>query len=340
MINKTDLNRPRPKWAVKEEREQLALSSMQDIQPKATEWLWKDRIPLGEISSIDGDPASNKSSLVLDLAARVSMGSAMPDGSPGVHGEVLLILGEDSIAKTVRKRLEAAKANLNNILVPQEPWRLDRDLRKIEEAICRTAVKLVIIDPLMTFLGADANNDQKVRSVLTPLQTVVDKTNCAVVFVRHLNKKSGGSVMYRAGGSIGIVAAIRSSFLVARHPSDPDLRVMAHYKSNLGPLTQSLLFEPVDCDGSPTICWRGECELTAADLTSKPTQNSSRLSEAMSFLKEQLVGEPVEQGELKRRALEKQISFRTLERAKEVLGVVSVRQGFGPGSCSCWYMPK
>ncbi len=37
------------------------------------------------------------------------MGSAMPDGSPGVHGEVLLILGEDSIAKTVRKRLEAAR---------------------------------------------------------------------------------------------------------------------------------------------------------------------------------------------------------------------------------------
>ncbi len=106
MINKTDLTRPRPKWAVIEEREQLALSSMQDIQPKATEWLWEDRIPLGEISSIDGDPASNKSSLVLDLAARVSTGSSMPDETPGVYGEVLLILGEDSIAKTVRKRLE------------------------------------------------------------------------------------------------------------------------------------------------------------------------------------------------------------------------------------------
>jgi hypothetical protein len=82
------------------------------IEPRPVEWLWRDRIPLGELTLVDGDPGTNKSSVTLELAARVSTGREMPDGTPGLAGTVLLIVGEDSIPKTLRQRLQAAGADL------------------------------------------------------------------------------------------------------------------------------------------------------------------------------------------------------------------------------------
>ena len=336
---------PRPKWGnnttppVKLSIHLAGFSTLAEVESRPTEWLWKDRIPLGEITSIEGDPGSSKSSLTLDLAARVTTAASMPDGSEGVDGNVLLILGEDSLAKTVRKRLEVAGADLKRITTPNNQLTLGKDLAKIEEVICRTSCRLVVIDPLMAFLGVDSGSDQKVRTVMTPLQAIADKTNCAVVLVRHLTKKGGGPVMYRAGGSIGIAAAIRSGFLVARHPQNSALRVLAHYKSNLSALATSLMFEPVDVSGAPVLEWRGECELTAAELAATPSQQTPRLSEAMSFLVEQLSDGAVEQNKLKQKAVLAGIAVRTMEKAKELLQLVSTRKGFGPGSVCYWALP-
>ena len=47
---------------------------LSEIPPKDTDWLWEYRIPLGEISVVDGDPSTNKSSYTLELASRVSTG--------------------------------------------------------------------------------------------------------------------------------------------------------------------------------------------------------------------------------------------------------------------------
>ncbi len=69
-----------------------------EIEPKSSEWLWPLRVPLGELTIIDGDPGTNKSSLTIDLAARVSTGKKMPDETPGPRGGVLLLVAEDSVS--------------------------------------------------------------------------------------------------------------------------------------------------------------------------------------------------------------------------------------------------
>ncbi len=312
---------------------------LSDIQPKATEWLWPGRIPLGELTVFDGDPATNKSSVLLDLAARVSTGRGMADEISGVEGGVLLLLGEDSIAKTVRRRLEVAEADLTRIAVLDKPVLLPLNNEELVEAAVQVKAKLIIIDPLMAFLKADSNSDQKVRTALSPLAAIAEKTNVAIVMVRHLNKGGGRHSLYRGSGSIGIIAATRSGLMIGRSPDDPNLRVLCHVKNNLGRLAPSLLFEPVDVDGVPQIEWRGECDYTADDLLTSPKQNAARLAEAMMFLTEALSEGPVEQRIIKQQAVVGGMAYRTVERAKEVLGVVSEREGWGPGSRCLWQLP-
>ena len=43
------------------------------------DWLWPNRIPIGKLTLIAGYPSSGKTSIALDIAARVSRGAAAPD---------------------------------------------------------------------------------------------------------------------------------------------------------------------------------------------------------------------------------------------------------------------
>lgn len=311
---------------------------LSSVEPKSVEWLWQDRIPLGEVTIFDGDPATNKSSFTLDIAARVSIGREMPDGSPGVRGGVVLIQAEDSLNKTVPLRAQAAGADLGRIAVIEEATIPD-DLSKIEKTVMAVNAKLIIIDPLMCFIDANANKEQAIRRALAPLRKLADRHNIAIAVVRHLNKSGGSNALYRGGGSIAIAATVRSGFLIGPSPDDEYLRVLAQYKSNLGPKAPSLLFEPVGADGGFRIEWRGECAYNAADLLTKPKNTRSATDSAVELLLESLADGPVEANEIRKQAVAVGISLRTLERAKSELEVVSKRQGFGPGSKIFWALP-
>ena len=84
-----------------------------DVEETAVEWLWPGRIPLGELTIVEGDPGVNKSSVCCDLAARLTRGIAMPNttaqGRPR-KGGVIFLIGEDSVPQTVIPRLQAAGA--------------------------------------------------------------------------------------------------------------------------------------------------------------------------------------------------------------------------------------
>lgn len=309
------------------------------VKTQPIKWLWQDRIPLGELTIIDGDPGCNKSGLTLDLAARVSTGREMPDGSPGLHGGVVLIQAEDSLTKTVPLRATAAGADLDRIAVPDKV-NIPKDLTRIERTVVAVKAKLIIIDPLMCFVDANANKEQAVRGALTPLRNFADSNDLAVVVVRHLNKSGGRNALYRGGGSIGITATVRSEFLVAPSPDDEHLRVLAHVKSNLAPKAPSLVFEPVGVDGGFRIEWRGESDYTAADLLTKPKDTRPALDTAVAILLKALADGPVEAIEVQQRATSAGISLRTFERAKKELGVMTYRKGNGRHRPWFWQLPE
>src|SRR5262249_10252481 len=151
-----------------------------DLEPLPIEWLWTGRIPLGEITILDGDPGLGKSTMVLDLAARLSRGRGMPDGASvtSPSGTVVLTC-EDDLERVVLPRLKEADADLIQVATvgcrDQDGVRditiSHEGLGHVAEAVRRVGARLVVIDPLVAYLPSDVNTyrDQDVRRALLPL---------------------------------------------------------------------------------------------------------------------------------------------------------------------------
>jgi hypothetical protein len=332
-----------------------------EIEQTRVRWLWEGRIPLGAITLLDGDPGLGKSLLTIDLAARVSTGREMPDGTPGVDGGVVLLSAEDDLAATVRPRLAVAWADLErvellrgaNVYVTatgqtlQRPLLLPLDIPRLEEMIQQVGARLVVIDPLMAYLDMKVNSwrDQDVRTALAPLASLAERTGAAILILRHLNKATGTSALYRGGGSIGIVAAARSALLVAKHPDDPDHeRVLTATKSNLGPPLPSMRYciTASEKDESiPFVEWRGECAVSAeqalaASQAGGDAIHPSKMDEALRWLHAALANGPRLGREVEHAARAAGISDATLRRARGQLGVHIQRRGYGAELYTWW----
>jgi putative DNA primase/helicase len=320
------------------------------LTPAAVEFLWQPWLPANKLCLLDGDPGQGKSFVTLDLAARLSRGDAWPDGQPGPGRPLntLLVSCEDGVRDTVLPRLLALGADVRYVhgyqgrLKGGHPVRvpvLPDDLPVLEAIIKATSSRLVVIDPLMAFLAASVNSisDQSVRAVLTPLAVLAERTGATFLFVRHLNKTGGKAAVYRGGGSIGIIAAMRSGMLIARHPHDRDQRVLAMVKCNLGPEPRSLAFRlrPTD-GGETTVGWDGEVDLHANDLVGDVKQ----AVDPRAWLRQALAGGPRPAKELYAEAAEAGVSERTLERAKQALAVVSLQRGHKKDKVWYWALPE
>jgi RecA-family ATPase len=83
------------------------------IEP--VEWLVPGWIPLGVLTVLDGDPGLGKSTLLIDIAARVTSHGMLFNNQQGPIGTVILMSAEDPAENTIRPRLEAAGAYVERI---------------------------------------------------------------------------------------------------------------------------------------------------------------------------------------------------------------------------------
>ncbi len=341
-----------PGWTAK-------ITRLSDVQPERVAWLWPGYIPLGKLAVIDGDPGMGKSTLFFDVAARVSTGSPMPDDSySDVRGAagVVILSAEDGLADTVRPRLDAAGADVSRIVALDAMESGDRergvtlaDLDGIEAAIMQADAKLVIIDPLMAYLGGETNSyrDQDVRGVLAPLARLAEKHGVAIVIVRHLSKGGQSNVLYRGGGSIGIIGAVRSGLMVGYDPEDPEgpRRILAVSKSNLAAFPPAMAYHMEEAgNGTARIVWEGTTHHTAAAITATMQQDDgeerTERDEAADAIRAALAdGRRVQKDVLKEVREITGCSDSTIQRARRRLGVKSDREGFGPGSQVYWRLP-
>ena len=325
---------------------------LSEVRAQPIAWLWPARVPLGKITVLDGDPGLGKSTITLDIAARVSNGGAMPDGSPGVGGGVVLLTAEDGLADTVAPRLMVAGADLDRVLAlehvgtgrSRRPVVLPDDLGAIAEAIDRVSAVLVVIDPLMAFLATavDSHRDQDIRWVLARLAELAGGTGAAILLVRHLNKTSVGNPLYRGTGSIGIVGAARSGMVVGRDPDDDTRCVLAMSKANLAKKARSLAYrvEGVRVAGIgevPRIDWLGPVEVDAAELLQAPRgDRGAPRRDAAEWLWRNLTDGPVPVVALAEKARQDGLSWRTIRRAAEMLEVRKRRRGAPGDPAAAW----
>jgi hypothetical protein len=315
------------------------------IQARAVEWLWRPWIPLGALTLLDGDPGLGKSTIAVDLAARVSVGYAMPPdyGNATDPADVLILSAEDDPHTTIRPRLDAAGADLARVHTltamrvgnAERPPVLPYDLSAIAGMIRAKGIRLVIVDSFMAFLDSkiDSHRDQDVRRCLHQLKLLAERTLSAILIIRHLNKLMGGSALYRGGGSIGIIGAVRAALIVGHNPANPEQGVLAPVKCNLAKKPPALLYahQPVGRDVS-RIGWLGETNLTANDILDHPggSQKQSTAHECAAAIREILGSGVMESGELDAQLRERGYTLNAIREGRRQAGVKVNRVGFGP----------
>lgn len=166
----------------------------QGWKPEEVKWLWRPYIPRGKLTLSEGDPGIGKSWKALALATAVSNGRGLPGETRQREPEtVLLLTAEDGLADTIRPRLDALGADVERVHAIYGYAVLDDEgLAELERHISDVNPALVIIDPLVAYMGAgiDINKANQVRSITAKLATLAEKHGAAILAVRHLTKGS------------------------------------------------------------------------------------------------------------------------------------------------------
>ena len=302
--------------------QELNIIKMSEIQSEEIEWLWYPFIPYGKLTIIQGDPGDGKTTLALNIAAKLSRGESL-DEEMKISEPINIIYqtAEDGLADTVKPRLELADADCERILVIDESSEaLSMADERLEEAIKLTNAKLLILDPIQAYLGAgtDINRANEARDMTKKLGALAEKYKCAVLLIGHMNKASGTKASYRGIGSIDFFAVARSVLLVGRIEGEESLRAVVQIKNNLAAFGNSKAFELSE-EG---FRWIGDYDISADEVLGGIAPKANKLDQAKRLLLELAEGtNRMQSKDIFEIAKEEEISKRTLENAKRELNI-------------------
>ena len=323
--------------------------NMESVKVEQIEWLLYPFIPFGKVTIIQGDPGEGKTTMVLQIIAKLTRGEpillnkksqkeAQQDSEENLKQEVLsqdnpiqpvnviYQTAEDGLGDTIKPRLLAAGADCSRVLViddREQPLTM-LDVR-LEEAIMQTKARMVVLDPIQGFLGTDVDMHRanEIRPLMKRMAVLAEKYHCAIILIGHMNKNSNGKSSYRGLGSIDFQAAARSVLIVGRLKDEPATRVMCHVKSSLAPEGKSVAFR---LDKETGFQWIGEYDISADDLLSGDARGQkSRI--AKEFLLDILADGGMAQKKIEEEASKQGIKKKTLRNAKQELEIDSVKRG-------------
>ena len=302
--------------------ETVKIIRMSDVELTPVEWLWKPYLPFGKLSVLQGNPGEGKTYFAMHLAAACTNGKLLPNMERMEPFNVIYQTAEDGLGDTVKPRLIEASADLDRVLVIDDSdVQLTLSDERIEKAIIENNARLVIIDPIQAYLGADVdmNRANEVRPIFMRLGQVAQRTGCAILLIGHLNKAAGMQSLQRGLGSIDIAAAVRSVMFIGKLKHDPTMRILTHEKSSLAPPGVSLAFSLGDEGG---FRWVGEYDITADEMLSGiEPQRETKTQQAKDLICALLAGgKQVFSEDIDKAALERGIPGRTVRDAKRELG--------------------
>lgn len=300
----------------------LKIIKMSDVQLQEIEWLWYPFIPYGKLTIIQGDPGDGKTTLVLNIAAKLSKGEGLDEKMQIAEPiNIIYQTAEDGLADTVKPRLELAGADCEKIMVIDES---DKSLsmidERLEEAIVKTGARLLILDPIQAYLGGgmDMNRANEARDMTKKLGALAEKTKCAIILIGHMNKAAGNKAAYRGMGSIDFFAVARSVLLVGRIEGEANTRAVVQIKNNLAAFGHAKAFELSESG----FQWLGDYEITVDEVLGGIAPKANKMEQAKKILRELAETQnTVQSNEVFELAEEHGISKRTMENAKKELGI-------------------
>lgn len=333
----------------------IRLTQASSIKPRPVRWLWRDRIPVGEITVTPGRGGIGKSTFHAWLIAQITTGRLDGVHSPNPR-PCIIAATEDSWQYTIIPRLIAAGADLNLVARvdvvtetgAEAALTLPADLSMLHAEITRTGVVLVSVDPLMSTINAslDTDRDRPVREVLDPLAVMAHDSGVVVLGNCHFNKSRGNDPLTLIMGSAAFGNVPRAALGFARDDDDqqPDSCVISQVKNNLGRLDlPNLRYRiegtAIDTEEGPAQVGRlamlGETATSVQDILSGGNNERTERDDARDFLRELLASGPVPAKQVKAEAGEAGHTWMTVRRAAEELKVNKAKIG-KPGEEGGW----
>lgn len=312
-----------------------------DIRPRKQVWLWNNRIPIGTPSACAGRGGTGKTSYILHLIAKLSLGQ-LPGEYHGTPRRSIIWSGEDAWDKVLVPRLIAAGADLRMVgrlkldtLVDNDTLevtpKLPLDTATIAQAVTDSEAALVFIDPIASTMSGDLNREADVRSAVDALARVAEETGSVVMFVRHFGK-GGGNASDKMSGSHAFRDAVRSVFLFAED-QDGDRVVVTQDKGNYAPRgEESFAFRlestTVDTDDGPTEVARvidlGASDASVGDIINRTSETGPH-DDIAGWLTDLLANGPVKANEVYQAAHAAGHTVDQAKRAKKRLGILAER---------------
>jgi putative DNA primase/helicase len=330
-----------------------------DIAPEKIEWLWPGRLARGKHTCIAGEPGTGKSQLSIAIIAAVTIGGEWPCGEGHAPlGNVIILSAEDGAADTIIPRLMAAGADRERVHVVsavldtdgnRRTLNLQHDLDLLEKKIAEVGdVALVIVDPVSSYLGkTDSHKNSEVRGVLEPLSEMADRTRVAILSITHFSKAGANSTtkaLHRFIGSIAFTGAPRAAFAVIEDADQEGRLLLLHAKNNLAKAPQGLAYRIEQClvgGGivASRILWDTEpIAITANEALAADAAGAGRSArdEAAEWLQELLAKGPMAARDVQAQTEAAGLSWATVRRAKDRLGIKPERLSEGGDGAGKW----
>lgn len=315
------------------QKKELKIISSTNVEVREINWLWYPFIPRGKVTILQGDPGEGKSTFMLTLAAYLTRGEALPFTDCGEPPDPITVLyqsTEDDYDDTIVPRFIKAGGIRDRLaFIDESEYLLTFDDDRILEGIKQTGAKLLVLDPLASYIGdCSLNASNEVRQKFNALINAARETDCAIVVVNHMNKMPGLKAIYRTPGSIDVAGAVRSILLLARDPDEEDKRYLVQTKMNLASKGDALEFR-IDDGG---IKFTGITDKTADEILRKQDFVSGigrpdvKLQEAKEVIEELLAaGAAVPAEDCEAVLKNNGVRRSTGQTAKRELGIVSVK---------------
>ena len=337
------------------QKRSVRLTRASDVEPQAIRWLWPGWLARGKLHLLAGTAGDGKTTAAVSLAALITVGGRLPDGSTAKVGSVLMWSGEDSIEDTLLPRFIAAGGDRSRLYfisaeqvgAESRPFDPSVDMAGLAEAARDIPdLALLVVDPVVVMVAGNSHQNTEVRRGLQPLVTLAGVLDVAALGVTHFRKDSGagggGSVLDRVIGSMAFGAVARLVMATCRGSEPESPRVLVRAKSNIGPDGDGFFYTlpllPVPGVGNAqAVLWGAEAKGSAADILARQGSGGSPADDAKAFLVDLLKDGPVPLAEIRDAAAAASIKWETVEWARRKLGNLISKQG-SPKAGYTWDM--
>jgi hypothetical protein len=300
-----------------------------DLEELPIEWFLLPWIPKGMVTVVVGEPGVGKSTFEAHLCSLACRSIIFP--------------GEEDVQRMTKPRLRVngVKQDTVRTIWPGPRWLIPGCEKRLIAAIKRHKADLVIFDPIDDYVGEEGFNDNDpvaVRKVLQALRRVAEATGVAIVLCRHPGKDPKNVMV----GSRVWGALPRSIVELLKDPGPPARLIIRHYKDSLGQEADARYYSLDGEKGKPKRWEFGEAVDSATLAVAKEERdriNRLVLDQGKDFLRGFVPADGVDSRTIRKAAELEGLSWRTVQMAKDALGMPHKWKDKGESRRCFWFPP-